>query len=209
MRLKPTAIYYIFYTFNTSKNFIYSDNYINFESYLTSDDIYGFGERIHNFKLSEGIYTLWPTDRVNLYDEGIRGLIFDIDNTLVPHDAPCNDKSDALVRKLMDMGFKVFLLSNNKEARVELFTANIPMDSIHLADKPKKDNYFKALDMMGLDKSQVVAIGDQLFTDCLGAKNAGIKFILVGILDKKEPPRIKLKRILEKPIYLLTGGKKK
>ena len=109
----------------------------------------------------------------------------------------------------MDMGFKVFLLSNNKEARVELFTANIPMDSIHLADKPKKDNYLKAFDMMGLDKSQVVAIGDQLFTDCLGAKNAGIKFILVGILDKKEPPRIKLKRILEKPIYLLTGGKKK
>ena len=40
----------IFYTFNTSKNFIYSDNYINFESYLTSDDIYGFGERIHNFR---------------------------------------------------------------------------------------------------------------------------------------------------------------
>ena len=63
----------IFYTFNTSKNFIYSDNYINFESYLTSDDIYGFGERIHNFKLNEGIYTIWPTDRRNYYDEGKGG----------------------------------------------------------------------------------------------------------------------------------------
>ena len=63
----------IFYSFNTSKNFIYSDNYINFESYLTSDDIYGFGERIHNFKLNEGIYTIWPTDRKNYYDEGKGG----------------------------------------------------------------------------------------------------------------------------------------
>ena len=161
-------------------------------------------------KFKADIYadSAYDIDYEALFNEGIRGLIFDIDNTLVPHDAPCNEKSDALVRKLMNMGFKVFLLSNNKEARVNLFTANIPMDSIHLADKPKKENYYKAFDMMGLDKSQVVAVGDQLFIDCLGAKNAGIKFILVGIIDKKEPPHIKLKRILEKPIYLLTGGKK-
>ena len=63
----------IFYTFNTSKKFIYSENYINFESYLTSDDIYGFGERIHNFKLNEGLYTIWPADRRNYYDEGKGG----------------------------------------------------------------------------------------------------------------------------------------
>ena len=63
----------IFYSFNTSKNFIYSDNYINFESYLTSDEIYGFGERIHNFKLNEGIYTIWSIDRSNYYDKGKGG----------------------------------------------------------------------------------------------------------------------------------------
>ncbi len=63
----------IFYSFDTSKNFLYSDNFINFESHLTSDDIFGFGERIHNFKLNEGLYTIWPIDKKNLYDKGLGG----------------------------------------------------------------------------------------------------------------------------------------
>ena len=63
----------IFYSFNISKNFVFSDNYINFESHLTSDDIFGFGERIHNFKLKEGLYTIWPKDQENNYDNGEGG----------------------------------------------------------------------------------------------------------------------------------------
>ena len=51
-----------FYYFTTSKNFLYSDTYINFESKLTSDNIYGFGERTHDFKLDDGTYTIWPHD---------------------------------------------------------------------------------------------------------------------------------------------------
>ena len=63
----------IFYIFNASENFLFSDNYINFESHLTSDDIYGFGERIHNFKLNDGLYTIWPVDQKNYYDDGKGG----------------------------------------------------------------------------------------------------------------------------------------
>ena len=59
----------IFYSFKTDKNFLFSDNLISFQSYLTTDDIYGFGERIHNFKLEEGVYTIWPIDRRNLVDD--------------------------------------------------------------------------------------------------------------------------------------------
>ena len=51
-----------FYYFNTSENFLFSDTYINFQSKLTSHNIYGFGERTHDFKLEEGIYTIWPFD---------------------------------------------------------------------------------------------------------------------------------------------------
>ncbi len=140
----------------------------------------------------------------SLYSEGIRGIIFDIDNTLVPHDAPCTDESDALLRKLLEKGFKLFIISNNEKERCEIFIPNVKVDYISKGGKPKKDSYMKAFDIMGLDKTQVAAVGDQLFTDCLGAKNAGIKFIKVGIISKKEPPHIKLKRILEKPIELLT-----
>ena len=63
----------IFYTFKTNKNFLFSDNFISFESFLTSDDIYGFGERIHDFKLEEGVYTIWPIDQKNFVDDGKGG----------------------------------------------------------------------------------------------------------------------------------------
>ena len=64
-----------FYSFTTTKNFLYSDTYINFESKLTSDNIYGFGERTHDFKLNEGIYTIWPYDCGGTkYDDGQGGM---------------------------------------------------------------------------------------------------------------------------------------
>ena len=64
-----------FYKFTTTKNFLYSDTYINFESQLTSDNIYGFGERTHDFKLNEGIYTIWPHDCGGTkYDDGKGGM---------------------------------------------------------------------------------------------------------------------------------------
>ena len=148
--------------------------------------------------------SVYEIDFDKLYDEGIRGLIFDIDNTLVAHDAPCNEKSDELMRRLLDKGFKIFILSNNDEDRVKLFIQNVKIDYIHKSGKPSEKNYIVALDKMNLKKEETVAVGDQLFTDCLGAKNAGIKFIRVGIIDKKEPPHIKLKRVLEKPFDLIA-----
>ena len=64
-----------FYSFSTTKQFLYSDTYINFQSKLTSDNIYGFGERTHDFKLSKGIYTIWPHDCGGTkYDYGDGGM---------------------------------------------------------------------------------------------------------------------------------------
>ena len=64
-----------FFYFSTLDNFIFSDTYINFESKLTSDKIYGFGERTHDFKLNEGIYTIWPFDcGQTKYDDGKGGM---------------------------------------------------------------------------------------------------------------------------------------
>ena len=63
-----------FYYFNTSEKFIFSDNYINFQSEITSENIYGFGERTHDFKLNEGLYTIWPKDPSGTkYDVGVGG----------------------------------------------------------------------------------------------------------------------------------------
>jgi alpha-glucosidase (family GH31 glycosyl hydrolase) len=63
-----------FYYFNTSRNFLFSENYINFQSELTSDFIYGFGERTHDFKLGQGLYTIWSQDSIGTsYDKGLGG----------------------------------------------------------------------------------------------------------------------------------------
>jgi len=68
--MKNKQIIFLYKSVSSSNNFLFSDNFISFESHLTSDDIYGFGERIHEFKLEEGIYTIWPVDRPNFYDDG-------------------------------------------------------------------------------------------------------------------------------------------
>ena len=156
------------------------------------------------FRPDMDVKTVYDIDFDSLLSEGIKGIIFDIDNTLVAHDAPCTKESDELVKSLIDKGFKLFILSNNDEDRVKLFIQNVYIDYIYKSGKPSAKNYLVAFEKMGLKKEEVVAIGDQLFTDCLGAKNAGIKFIRVGIVSKKEPPHIKLKRILEKPVELLS-----
>ena len=156
------------------------------------------------FRPDIDVNSVYEVDFDSLYDEGIRGIIFDIDNTLVAHDAPCNERSDELVQKLMDKGFRLFILSNNDEERVNRFIKNIKIDYIHKSGKPSSKNYYAAFERMGLNPEEVIAVGDQLFTDCLGAKNAGIRFIRVGIVDKKEPPHIKFKRVLEKPIEALS-----
>lgn len=133
-----------------------------------------------------------------LYKEGYRGVIFDIDNTLVPHGAPADQRSIEHFEKLKDMGFQCMLLSNNKEPRVKMFYEDVHVPYIYKAGKPGVKNYIKACELMGLKKEETFFVGDQLFTDVWGAKRAGIKAILVKPIHPKEEIQIVLKRYLEK-----------
>ena len=142
--------------------------------------------------------SIYEIDFNGLYKKGIRGLIFDIDNTLVPHGADADERIEKLFGELKKMGFKTFLLSNNKLERVKRFNTNIRSLYIYKAGKPNPANYIKAMRMMGTKKETTVFIGDQLFTDIWGAKKAGITSILLNPIDKKEEIQIVLKRYLEK-----------
>lgn len=133
-----------------------------------------------------------------LYEEGIRGLIFDIDNTLVPHGAPADDRAKKLFARLKTIGFHCCLISNNQEPRVKMFNEEIQVDYIFNAHKPSTKNYIKAMERMGTDTSNTVFVGDQLFTDVWGAKRAGIRNILVKPIHPKEEIQIVLKRYLER-----------
>ncbi|RHV90396.1 YqeG family HAD IIIA-type phosphatase [Clostridium sp. OF09-36] len=129
--------------------------------------------------------------------KGIRGVLFDIDNTLVPHGAPADSRAIALFEKLHALGFQTCLLSNNKEPRVKSFADQVHSPYIYKAGKPGVKNYNQSVQEMGLCKEEVLFVGDQLFTDVYGANRAGIYGILVKPINPKEEIQIVLKRYLE------------
>lgn len=150
------------------------------------------------FYPDEYLDSTYEIDFKQLYDDGFRGIIFDIDNTLVEHGAPSDERSRALLKSLKEMGFKVILLSNNSKSRVELFTENIEdIDYISLAAKPLLFNFRKAMEKMGTDKRNTFFVGDQLFTDVWGAKRLGIRSILVKPINAREEIQIVIKRKFE------------
>lgn len=132
--------------------------------------------------------------------EGIRGVIFDIDNTLVPHNAPADERAKALFQQLHNLGMKTCLLSNNKEPRVASFAKEVESFYIYKAGKPGIGGYERAMETMGTNRETTIFVGDQLFTDVYGANRAGLYSILVRPINPKEEIQIVLKRYLEKPI---------
>ena len=146
----------------------------------------------------EYIDSTYHIDFDKLYNEGYRGIIFDIDNTLVPHGAPADERAILLFRHLKELGFKCMLLSNNKEPRVKMFNDAVHVQYIYKAGKPKPAGYRKAMKELGTNAANTLFVGDQLFTDVWGANRAGIMSILVKPIDKHEEIQIVLKRYLEK-----------
>lgn len=145
-----------------------------------------------------------------LYEEGYRGVIFDIDNTLVPHGAPADERAKKLFVRLGAIGFQSCLISNNQKPRVEMFNREIGTIYICNAHKPSTKNYIRAMELMGTDRKNTVFVGDQLFTDIWGAKRAGIHNILVRPIHPKEEIQIVLKRYLERVVlHFYKKGLKK
>ena len=146
-----------------------------------------------------------------LYRDGFRGVIFDIDNTLVPHGAPADARSIALFERLGNIGFESVLLSNNKEPRVKMFSDRVHARYIYKAGKPGKRGYLRAMELMKTEPGTTLFVGDQLFTDVWGAKRAGLLTYLVKPIHPKEEIQIVLKRRLEWVVlffYRRSLGKK-
>lgn len=144
--------------------------------------------------------------------KGYKGIIFDIDNTLVMHDAPADEKARKLFAHLKELGMEVCLLSNNKEPRVTMFNKEVQVHAIHKGGKPGRKGYRKAMELMGTNEQNTLFVGDQLFTDVWGANLTGIYSILVKPIDPKEEIQIVLKRYLEKIVlffYLREQKKRK
>ncbi len=140
----------------------------------------------------------YELDFKKYYEMGYRGILFDIDNTLVEHGLPATDRAVKLFEKLREIGFKTCLISNNQEPRVKPFAELVKSDYIYNAHKPSTKNYVKAMEIMGTDISNSMFVGDQLFTDVYGANRAKMYTVLVKPIHPKEEIQIVLKRKLEK-----------
>lgn len=151
--------------------------------------------RFYPKRLAESSYAI---DYEKLYQEGYRGLLFDIDNTLVEHGADATPRALELFERLKKIGFQTCLISNNSEARVSRFNKKIGTNYIYKANKPFKKNYIKAVKVMGTRIDTTVFVGDQLFTDVYGANKIGMMTYLVKPIHPKEEIQIILKRKLER-----------
>lgn len=142
-----------------------------------------------------------------LYEKGGRGVIFDIDNTLVPHGAPADERAVQLFVRLRRIGFRTVLLSNNKEPRVKSFADSVGSLYVFKAGKPGGRGYAKAMTDMGTTPENTLFVGDQLFTDIWGAKKMGIVTYLVKPIHPKEEIQIVLKRKLERIVLFFYHRK--
>lgn len=136
-------------------------------------------------------------DYKKLYKKGYRGIIFDIDNTLVLHGHDSNKKVEKLFKRIQKIGFKTCLLTDNDEPRVRRFIKNIETSYICDANKPDPSSYHEAIRIMRLNSKQTIVIGDQIFKDIIGANNAGLDSILVKFLRHPQEKWIGKRRYVE------------
>ena len=170
---------------------------------------------LQRFYPDEYLDSTYVIDFDKLYEEGYRGIIFDIDNTLVPHGAPADERAKKLFAHLKELGYHCMLLSNNKEPRVKMFNDAVNVSYIYKAGKPSAKNYLKAMEEMGTTTENTLFVGDQIFTQNLLSSrrsshlSRGIRTILVKPIHPKEEIQIVLKRYLEKIVLFFYTRKRK
>jgi len=151
-----------------------------------------------NLYPDEDADSAYEIDYQSYYDRGYRGILFDVDNTLVEHDQPVTLVAIALFQRLKEIGFKTCIISNNKDERVKPLADALESDYVYKAGKPSAKGYLKGMEQMGTTPETTFFIGDQIFTDIWGANRAHIHSILVKQIAQHEEIQIVLKRYLEK-----------
>lgn len=136
-----------------------------------------------------------------LHRAGVRGILLDVDNTLSPHDAP-EPLPEALdwIGQMKREGFLLCVVSNNTEERVAPFAERLGLAFSSGARKPLPFGFRRAAKQLGLSRRQVLAVGDQLFTDICGANLAGIRSVLVEPIEPEKQRFLRFKRRLERPL---------
>lgn len=130
----------------------------------------------------------------------IQGVILDIDNTMAPHNDPKPLKGiDEWIAGMKKNNIQLVIVSNNHAPRVEKMGARLGIDFIAEGAKPLPVGFAKAVKKMGLDRKNVCAVGDQIFTDIMGANIYGIRSFMVKPIAPEKSLPFRIKRMIEKP----------
>ncbi len=131
---------------------------------------------------------------------GIRGLLLDIDNTLTTHNNPTPAPGiPEWIQKMKSAGIRLMLVSNNDPPRVQPFADQLALDFVPKSKKPRPTGFREAGQRLQLPKSQLAIVGDQIFTDVLGANLFGVPCIFVEPIELETTRFFRCKRRLEKP----------
>lgn len=134
-----------------------------------------------------------------LAQQGVRGVLVDIDGTAASHHAPLpTDALRAWVENLQKAEVSVLFLSNNRAERVQRFAEAVGVPWLSRACKPLLGGFRRGLERLGLLAQAVAVIGDQVYTDTLGGNRLGLKTCLVRSIDRHEP-FIRLRWLFERP----------
>ena len=140
---------------------------------------------------------------------GVRGLLLDVDNTLTFHGSQhLSDEVKQWLQTMRDAGFLMTVVSNSWEWRVAPFARRIGMEYTYLSCKPLPFGFLRGAHRMGLKRKECVAIGDQVFTDIIGANLCGVPCIQLQPIELEQgKPILRFKRRLEKRIYESRKGR--
>lgn len=153
---------------------------------------------LHYLIPDEYLPSIYDVDIAGLKNKGIRGIILDLDNTLVKWNHPYPPEPLAhWFAGLREAGLRVCVLSNNGPARVQNFVRRLDVPGIDKAVKPRRGGFRRAMDLMGTGPGETAVVGDQIFTDILGGKRLGLYTILVSPVTEKEFVGTRLVRVFE------------
>ena len=145
-----------------------------------------------------------------LKENEINGVILDVDNTLIDYDRNLLKGTEQWIQGLKKAGIKCMILSNsNKLDKVRTVAGTLDIKYIYFAKKPLKCGFKKAKKELDLDAKEIAVVGDQIFTDILGANRSKMFSILVNPIAKKDIWITRLKRPIEELIVKSYVNKQK
>ena len=151
------------------------------------------------FMPNDYVQSVFQIDIEKLANSGFKGIITDLDNTLVGWDVKTPTKEiQEWFKKANDLGLTITIVSNNNEKRVSGFSKDLDVDFIFKARKPMGRAFKKAIQHMNIKPEETIVIGDQMLTDVLGGNNNGLYTIMVVNVKKTDGFLTRLNRIIER-----------